>query len=173
MAPVAVNYMGRAQTPQAVAQLGLLTGALVSLWRLLADSTEPDPSLTSTNRPVEPDLAQRPPTLGEQIDPLEYLAVLRAQCREVEQLHGALQTLGVAIPSEMPAQVSHLAGLAEAVLWSRRPASGRKRTDRVRPRRSESEHKTCCHATAAREDPPERGEQRPHCGSVSSDGSPP
>jgi len=123
MAPIAVKYIGRAQSRRAVGQLGLLTGALVSLWRLLADPNEPDPGLVAVNRPLEPELAQRLPTLGQRIDPLECLAVLRAQCAEVEQLHPALQSLGVAIPSEMPVQVSRLAALAEAVLLSRRPPS--------------------------------------------------
>jgi hypothetical protein len=63
------------------------------------------------------------PTLGERIDPFECLAVLRAQCAAVEQLHAALEALDVAIPSEMPVQVSRLAALAEAVLLSRRPIS--------------------------------------------------
>ena len=93
------------------------------MWRLLADANPPDPGPRSTNRALEPEFAQRLPTLGEQIDPLECLAVLRAQCAEVEQLHAALQTLDVAIPAEMPVQVRHLARLAEAVLRSRRPAS--------------------------------------------------
>ncbi|MDQ6669183.1 MAG: hypothetical protein M3069_00190 [Chloroflexota bacterium] len=93
------------------------------MWRLLADANEPDPSLVATNRAVEPELSQRLPTLGERIDPLECLAVLRAQCAEVEQLHAALQALDVPIPSEMPVQVSRLAVLAEAVLRSRQPAS--------------------------------------------------
>ena len=48
------------------------------------------PGLVATNRALEPELAQRLPTLGEQIDPLECLAVLRAQCAEVEQLHAGL-----------------------------------------------------------------------------------
>ena len=74
-------------------------------------------------RALEPEFAQRLPTLGERIDPLGCLAVLRAQCAEVEQLHAALQALDVAIPGEMPVQVRHLARLAEAVLRSRRPAS--------------------------------------------------
>ena len=60
----------------------------------------------ATNRALEPELAQRLPTLGERIDPLECLAVLRAQCAEVEQLHAGLEALDVAIPSEMPVQVS-------------------------------------------------------------------
>ena len=123
MAPIAVKYIGRAQSRRAVGQLGLLTGALLSLWRLLADANEPDPSLVATNRALEPELAQRLPTLGQRIDPLECLAVLRAQCAEVEQLHAALEALNVAIPSEMPVQVSRLAFLAEAVLRSRRRAS--------------------------------------------------
>ena len=123
MAPIAVKYIGRAQSRRAVGQLGLLTGALLSLWRLLADANEPDPGLVAMNRALEPELAQRLPTLGERIDPLECLAVLRAQCAEVEQLHAALQALDVAIPSEMPVQVSRLALLAEAVLRSRRPTS--------------------------------------------------
>ena len=46
--------------------------------------------LVATNRALEPELAQRLPTLGERIDPLECLAVLRAQCAEVEQLHAGL-----------------------------------------------------------------------------------
>ena len=91
--------------------------------RRLADANEPDPGLVATNRALEPELARRLPTLGERIDPLECLAVLRAQCAEVEQLHAALEALDVAIPSEMPVQVSRLALLAEAVLRSRRPAS--------------------------------------------------
>ena len=73
-----------------------------------------------TNRALEPELARRLPTLGERIDPLECLAVLRAQRAEVEQLHAALQELDVAIPSEMPLQVSRLALLAEGVLRSHR-----------------------------------------------------
>ena len=48
------------------------------------------PGLVATNRALEPELAQRLPTLGERIDPLECLAVLRAQCAEVEQLHAGL-----------------------------------------------------------------------------------
>src|SRR5713226_8194358 len=118
MAPIAVKYIGRAQSRRAVGLLGLLTGALLSLWRLLADANEPDPGLVATNRALEPELAQRLPTLGERIDPLEWLAVLRAQCAEVEQLHAALEALDVVIPSEMPEQVSRLALLAEAVLRS-------------------------------------------------------
>jgi predicted nucleotidyltransferase len=90
---------------------------------LLANTNEPDPGLMATNRALEPELARRLPTLGERIGPLECLAVLRAQCAEVEQLHAALQALNVAIPSEMPMQVSRLALLAEAVLRSRRPTS--------------------------------------------------
>jgi predicted nucleotidyltransferase len=123
MAPIAVKYIGRAQSRRAVGLLGLLTGALLILWRLLADADEPDPGLVATNRVLEPELAQRLPTLGERIDPLECLAVLRAQCAEVEQLHAGLEALDVAIPSEMPEQVSRLALLAEAVLRSRRPAA--------------------------------------------------
>jgi predicted nucleotidyltransferase len=123
MAPIAVKYIGRAQSRRAVGQLGLLAGALLSLWRLLADTNEPDPGLVATNRAIEPELAQRLPTLGERIDPLECLAVLRAQCAEVEVLHAALQALDVAIPAEMPVQVRRLSRLAEAVLRSRRPAS--------------------------------------------------
>jgi predicted nucleotidyltransferase len=98
MAPIAVKYIARAQTRRAVGQLGHLTGALLSLWRLLADANAPDPGLGSTNRALEPEFAQRLPTLGERIDPLGCLAVLRAQCAEVEQLHAALQALDVAIP---------------------------------------------------------------------------
>jgi nucleoside-diphosphate-sugar epimerase len=52
-------------------QLGLLTGAQLSLWRLLADANEPDPGMGATNRALEPELGQRLPTLGERIDPLE------------------------------------------------------------------------------------------------------
>ena len=77
----------------------------------------------ATNRALERELALRLPTLGERIDPLEGLAALRAQCAEVEQLHAALEALDVAIPSEMPEQVSRLALLAEALLRSRRPTS--------------------------------------------------
>ena len=69
----------------------------------------------ATNRAIEPEFAQRLPTLGERIDPLECLAVLRAQCAVVEVLHAALQALDVAIPAEMPVQVRRLARLAEAV----------------------------------------------------------
>ena len=100
-----------------------MNGALLTLWRLLADANEPDPSLLGMNRAVEPELTLRLPALGERIDPLDCLAVLRAQCAEVEQLHAALQALDVAIPAEMPVQVSRLATLAEAVLRRRRPAS--------------------------------------------------
>ncbi len=78
---------------------------LLSLWRLLADKNAPDPGQGSTNRAIEPEFAQRLPTLGKRIDPLECLAVLRAQCAEIEQLHVALQALDVAIPGEMPVQV--------------------------------------------------------------------
>ena len=88
---------------------------------IAGDANAPDPGLGSTNRALEPEFAQRLPTLGERIDPFECLAVLRAQCAEVEQLHAALQALDVAIPSEMPVQVSRLALLAEAVLRRRRP----------------------------------------------------
>jgi hypothetical protein len=77
----------------------------------------------ATNRALEPELAQRLSTLGQRIDPLECLAVLRTQCAGVEQLHAALEVLDVAIPSEMPVQVSRLAFPAEAVLRSRRPTS--------------------------------------------------
>jgi hypothetical protein len=41
--PIAVKYIGRAQSRSTLGQLGLLTGALLSLWRLLADANEPDP----------------------------------------------------------------------------------------------------------------------------------
>jgi hypothetical protein len=50
MASIAVKYVGRAQSRRAVGQLGLLTEALLSLWRLLADANEPDPGLVLTNR---------------------------------------------------------------------------------------------------------------------------
>ena len=83
--------------------------------------TRPRPG--SYDRALEPEFAQRLPTLGERIDTLECLAVLRAQCAEVEQLHAALQGLDIAILQEMPVQVSRLAQLAEAVLRSRRPAA--------------------------------------------------
>jgi hypothetical protein len=55
------------------------------------------------------------PTLGERIGPRECLAVLRAQRAEVEQLHAALEAPGVAIPSDMPVQVSRLEQLRAAV----------------------------------------------------------
>jgi predicted nucleotidyltransferase len=119
MAPIAVKYIARAQTRRAIGQLALLTGALLSLWRLLADANAPDAGLVATNRALEPEFAQRLPTLGERIDPFECLAVVLAQCAEVEQLHAALQALDVAVPAEMPEQVRRLARLAEAVLRSR------------------------------------------------------
>jgi hypothetical protein len=50
MAPVAVKYIGRAQSRCAVDQLGLLTGALLSLSRPLADANEPDPVMQLVTR---------------------------------------------------------------------------------------------------------------------------
>ena len=90
---------------------------------MLADVNVPDPGLVAMNRALEPELARRLPALRERIDPLECLAVLRAQCAEVAQLHAGLEALDVAIPSEMPVQVSRLALLAETVLRSRRTTS--------------------------------------------------
>jgi hypothetical protein len=78
-APIAVKYIGRAQSRRAVGQLGLLTGALLNLWRLPGDADQLDPSLVAVNRALEPELAQRLPTLGERIDALECLAVLRSR----------------------------------------------------------------------------------------------
>lgn len=119
MAPIAVKYIGRAQTRRAVRQIDLLSGALVTLWRLVGDASEPDPGAAAANRVLEPDLARRLPTLSERIDPLVCLEVLRAQCAEVEKLHPALRALDVSIPRDMPDQVHRLAALAEAVLLER------------------------------------------------------
>jgi predicted nucleotidyltransferase len=118
MAPIAIKYIGRAQTRRAVGQIGLLSDALLSVLRLLADSDSPTPGISGANRALEPEFAGRLPRLAANIDPVVCLAVVRAHCAEVERLHPALRALGVPIPEDMPAQVANLAAMAEETLFA-------------------------------------------------------
>ena len=117
MAPIAVKYAGRGETRRVGRQVELLTQPLIVLWRLVNEPRGPDPWRPQvTNRPLEPALDALLPLLGETIDPLSALAVIRALCDEVERLHPALAALGVPIPAEMPGTVKAMTAVAEAVV---------------------------------------------------------
>ncbi|MGI8552595.1 MAG: hypothetical protein ACR2PL_17675 [Dehalococcoidia bacterium] len=116
MAPIAVKYVGRAESRRAASQIDLLTRALIALWKLLAQTEGPDPYRPTTNPVLAPDLDARLPRLGATIDPEGALTVIRHLCEEAERLHPNLAVLGVSIPLEVPGEVRSLAGLAEAVI---------------------------------------------------------
>jgi predicted nucleotidyltransferase len=117
MAPIAVKYAGRGETRRVGRQIELLTQPLIALRRLVNEPEGPEPWRPQvTNRRLEPELDALLPMLGETIDPLSALAVIRALCDEVERLHPALAALGVPIPSEMPGAVRAMAATAEAVV---------------------------------------------------------
>jgi predicted nucleotidyltransferase len=121
MAPIAVKYAGRGESQQAASQIYLMTGSLVSLWRLVVQPEGLDPHRASLNRPLGADLAARLPRLGWTIDPPAALEVIGAVCREVELLHPALAALGVSIPTAMPGETASLVDIAGAVVRQREP----------------------------------------------------
>jgi len=125
MAPIAVKYAGRGQSRQASHQIDLLTGAFVVLWRLAEMPDGPDPAAPGQNRGTEAALDARLPRLERDIDPLLALGVIRGLCAEVERLHPTLASIGVPIPSAMPAETAAMADLAEAVIRRGRPAGRR------------------------------------------------
>ncbi|MGH2600074.1 MAG: hypothetical protein ACRDJ9_11905 [Dehalococcoidia bacterium] len=115
MAPIAVKFAGRGEARRIGRQIELMTNAYISLWRLLHQPDGPEPYLPYLNRPLEPELDTHLPMLGERIDSLEALSVIRTLCAAAERLHPALATLGVPIPDDVPGEVSNLATLAEIV----------------------------------------------------------
>jgi hypothetical protein len=117
MAPIAVKYAGRGETRRVGRQIELLTQPLIALWRLVHDPRGPEPwRPQTTNRRLEPELDDLLPLLGETIDPLSALDVIRALCDRVERLHPALAALGVPIPERMPGEVRALADVAGPVI---------------------------------------------------------
>jgi hypothetical protein len=117
MAPIAVKLAGRGETRRAARQIELLTQPLIALWRLVHQPHGPEPwQPQTTNRRLEPELDGFLPLLGERIDPLSALEVIRALCDRVERLYPALAALGAPIPKEMPGQVRSMANVAEAVI---------------------------------------------------------
>ena len=115
MAPIAVKHCGRGDTRAAVAQIGLLTAALIALQRLIAEPGGPDPLLHGTNRPIEPEIDVSLPRTGPTITPLNALQVIEELCAQMEQLHAAVAALGVAVPSTVPAEVEQMSALAAAI----------------------------------------------------------
>ena len=112
MAPIASKFAGRGDTRRAVKQIDLLSEAFIALHRLSTEAHGSDPHLHATNRVLEPEIDARLPRVGYRIDALSALAVAGQLCREVELLHAALRSLGVAIPEAMPRELERLALLA-------------------------------------------------------------
>lgn len=123
MATVGVKCVGRGYTAGAAQTVEMMTDAYDCLWRLLRlpDQTHPE-LIARRHRPVVPELAACTPRLGRAITPLDALRVIRALCVEMEGLHPALAALCADIPTAIPAEVTALGDLAEAV--ARHHASG-------------------------------------------------
>jgi len=103
MAPIAVKYIARGQTSRAVGQVGLVSNAFIVLWRLVYTGHATGNGL---NQPLEPELELVLPRFQSQVDASDCLTVLLQLCAATEQLHPQLAALGVAIPAEMPAQLT-------------------------------------------------------------------
>jgi predicted nucleotidyltransferase len=114
MAPIAVKYCGRGDP--AVELIHLMTRAYIALWRLVSQPDGPNPILPSTNRILEPELDAQIPRIGPTIDPTRALDVIDGLCRNVQDLHPALQTLGAVVSPEVPTEVTKIRQIAEEVL---------------------------------------------------------
>jgi predicted nucleotidyltransferase len=105
MAPIAVKYIARGDTSRAVGQIGLVRNAFIALWRLVETGCG---TVNGLNQPLEPELKRILPFFGPTIDPKACRAALRQLCDRTVELHPRLAALGVAIPEDMPAQLTRL-----------------------------------------------------------------
>lgn len=120
MAPIAVKFAGRGDTRRAAGQIGLLSRALISLWRLLEESVPPEPWQPDFNRPLEPHLDVRLPKLGTTITPAGALAVIEQHCNLVESLQGSLGHVGAAVGPRIIEQTRELIRTAAAEIEASR-----------------------------------------------------
>lgn len=126
MAPIAVKYAGRGETRSAASQVDLLTQSLIALRRLVEQPEGPRPWNPTSNRPLEASIDARLPKLGRTIDPSGALDVFDGLVDQVESLHSTLDSLGAAIPTEMPAQVRRLSSVAATEIASGQAGPSRK-----------------------------------------------
>jgi hypothetical protein len=120
MAPIAVKYAGRGDTRRAIGQVDLLSRALICLWRLLADSSGPDPWQPKANRPLEEELDRRLPQAGRVLSPKRVLDLIVRLCDEAERLQESLSELDADVNQEIISETRNLAGIAANVIKERR-----------------------------------------------------
>lgn len=116
MAPIAVKYAVRRQSRRASAQIDLLTGSFIHLWRLVQLPDGPDPMAPAQNRATEKELDKVLPRHEAVITPDAALEFIRRLCAEVQALHPALRELDVAVPEAMPEALSGMIELAQQEL---------------------------------------------------------
>lgn len=115
MAPIGIKFAGRGYTRKAVNQVSMLRDSYCLLWRALWRPELLQKDAYHQNRPLETELDARMPRHAPIIDPLGALAVIRAFCQEVEQLHPALAVLGVCVHEDVVKETYALADLAETI----------------------------------------------------------
>jgi hypothetical protein len=106
MAPIAVKCIARGDTSHAVGQIGLVRNAFIALWRLVETGHA---TVNGLNQPLEPEPKRILPFFGPTIDPTACLTILDELCGRTVELHPRLAALGVAIPTNMPAQLARMA----------------------------------------------------------------
>lgn len=116
MCPIAIKYAGRGESRRASSQIDLLTDTFIPLWRLMMMPDGPNPFAPEQNRGTEAELDAVLPRLQWNITPLLALEVIRNLCAEVEQLHPALDVLGVPVPKEMASETRVLVNIAQREL---------------------------------------------------------
>lgn len=118
MAPIAARLCARGDTRRAANQTGLLTRALISLWRLTEQTNGPDPWLPGENVPLEDELDGRIPRLDAILSPDTVLRHVAALCELAEALQSELRRFDAAVSDDVIADTHGLLTLANGVVES-------------------------------------------------------
>lgn len=113
LALAAAKDCGRGHTSRAAREIDLLTYVAIELWYAAWRPDRPLPDPGRAFQGLDPELAARLSRLGQTIDPLGALQVVRGLCGEVERLQPTLAALGVELSPALVADVTRLIGLAE------------------------------------------------------------
>lgn len=98
-----------------------MSNAFDVAWRLVHRPDEPDlTEVAPRHRPRIAELDAALPRLPERLDPAVVLGAIRRLCAEMEASHPALAALGASVPTDAPAAVDALAGLAAGLIAERR-----------------------------------------------------
>ena len=112
MTPIAVKYVGRGATTDAVDQIELLARAITDVWRLLRGSA----NLFSLNPLFEPELAAILPTMDPVIDPSLCLGEIVRSMSAMSGLRPELDAAGVRWPTTLVSHVEAIVAVARSVI---------------------------------------------------------